>query len=163
MWWKVLIKVWLNILWFFFSDCFSFLSSKNPSCSAYAYSMICSCISILWVSSWVFSIGLIWSYESSKRTDFTYGPWQAILVLGGAVLDVSVFLLKSLGRDKFLWLFWRSCSLAGFFFMNNGPQKGQVSSFPSCCIRNSLSPLLLIPHPIQSSFKYRIDEVLGIW
>ena len=28
---------------------------------------------------------------------------QAILALGGSVLDVSVCLLKSLGRDPFLW------------------------------------------------------------
>ena len=60
-------------------------------------------------------------------------------------------------------LFWMSCSLCEFLFIYNGPLKGQWSSFPSCCINNYLTPLLLIPHPIKSSFRYGIDEVLGIW
>ena len=78
------------------------------------------------------------------------------------MLDVSVFLLNSLGRDPFFLLLQRSCSLDDFLFMNSGPLKGQVYIFPSCCIKNSLKPLLLIPHPIQSSFGYGIDEVLGL-
>ena len=47
-------------------------------------------------------------------------------------------------------------------FINNDPMKGQVSSFPSCFINNYLTPLLLSPHPRQSSFRHGIDKVLGI-
>ena len=49
-----------------------------------------------------------------------------------------------------------------FLFMNNGPLKGQVSSFPSCCINSYLTTLLLIPHPINSYFRCGIDEFLCI-
>ena len=108
-------------------------------------------------------IGLILSYGSSNKTEFNFCPWRSIVAWGVYVLDVSVFLLESLGCDPFLWFFWRSCSLDEFFFMNHGPLKGQVSSFPSCCINNSLMPLVLSPHQIQSSFRYVTDEVLDIW
>ena len=79
------------------------------------------------------------------------------------MLDISVFLLNYLGRDAFLWLLWRSCYLDELFFMNSGPLKVKDSSFPSCCIKNVLTPLLLSPHPSQYSFRYGIDEVLGLW
>ena len=49
-----------------------------------------------------------------------------------------------------------------FLFMNNGTLKGKVSSFPSYCIDNDLMIFLLIPHSIHYSFRYGIDEVLGI-
>ena len=48
------------------------------------------------------------------------------------------------------------------FIYENFPLKGQVSSFPSCSIYNSLTPLLLIPHPRQTYFRYGIDEVLDL-
>ena len=75
------------------------------------------------------------------------------------MLDVSVFLLKSFGCDKILLLFSWSRSQAEFFFKNNGPLKGQVFNFPSCCINNYLMPLLLIPHPSQSYFRYGINGI----
>ena len=46
--------------------------------------------------------------------------------------------------------------------MYNGPLKGGVYSVLSCFIKNSLTPLLLSPHPIHVSFGCGIDEVLGI-
>ena len=49
-----------------------------------------------------------------------------------------------------------------FSLMNSGTLKVQVSGFPSCCINKFLTPLLLSPHLIYSSFKYGNDEVLGI-
>ena len=142
---------------------FSFVSSENYSYSTSEYSLLCYFASIRWVSSWVLSIGLIWSYGSSEKTEFTFVRWRAIVAWGGAVLDVSVFLFKYLVHDQLLWFFWRSCSLSEFFFMNNGPLKGHVYSFPSCCINIALIPLLLIPHQIQSYLRYAIDEFLGIW
>ena len=78
------------------------------------------------------------------------------------MLDVSVFLLKYLGRDTFLLLLWSRFSLSELLFMKNVPLKGQVSSFPSFCIDNFLTTLLLIPYPRQFCFRYGIDEVLGI-
>ena len=41
----------------------------------------------------------MWPYVSSKRTEFTFGQWRAILAVGGAVMYLSVFLLNTLGRD----------------------------------------------------------------
>ena len=157
-------KFWLRNGWMFYSSysliVFSFVSSKSSSCSTSESSMLWYYVSIWWVSSWVLSIELIWSYGSSKRTGFNFGWWRAIVAWVGSVLYVSVFLLNSLGRDPFSLLLWRSCSLDYFFFMNNGPLKRQVYIFPSCSINNYLTPLLLIPHPMQYSFRYGTDEVL---
>ena len=129
--------------------------------------MFYSCVLILWFSSWVFYIGLIWSYGSSKRTELTFGQWKEIVSLGGAVLDVYLFLLKYFGHDTCLWLLWRilmqSCSLVDFFLMNKGPTKGQLYSFPSCYINNYITPLLLSTNPIQYYFRYGIDEALDLW
>ena len=47
--------------------------------------------------------------------------------------------------------------------MNNGPLKGKISSFLSCCINNYLNNLLSRPQARQYSFRYIIYEVLGIW
>ena len=44
------------------------------------------------------------------------------------------------------------------FFKYNGPLKRKCSSFPSCCIKCFLKPLLLSPHPIQTYFRYDIGE-----
>ena len=60
------------------------------------------------------SIGLIWSFGSSNRTEFTFSWWRSVVAWKGSVLDVSVFLLTSLGHDKFVWFFWGSCSLDAF-------------------------------------------------
>ena len=73
------------------------------------------------------------------------------------------FLLKYFGRDTCLWLFWRSCSLVAFVCMYNGPLNGQLSSVQSCCIKNYITPLLLIKHPIQFYYRYVINDILGIW
>ena len=139
------------------------MSSNNYSCSTSVYSIFSSCVPIIWVSSWVLSIGLIWQYGSSKRNGFTFGQWQAIVSYIGYVLDVSVFLLSSIGCDTFLWLFWGKFSLTGFLFMNNGHLKGQISSLTSSCIKNYPQPLFLSTHLIQSYFRYGIDGVLSLW
>ena len=145
-------KLWLISGWICSSSYsvikLSFVSSYNSSCSTSASSMYCYFVLIRWVSSWVFSIGLIWCYGSSNWTEFTFGLCRAMVARGGSVLDVSVFLLMSFFHDPFLWLFWGSCYLAEFFFINNGPLRGKLSSLPSCCINNYLTPLLLILHPI---------------
>ena len=78
------------------------------------------------------------------------------------MLDVSMFLLHHFASDPFLLFFFISCYMDAFFFINNGPLKGELSNFPSCCINNSLTPLLVIPHPGHSYFSYVIDEVLGL-
>ena len=139
------------------------MSSNNNYCSTSSSSMPCYCVKISWLSSWVLSIGLVWSLGYSKRTEFNFCWQREILAWRGSVLDVSVFLLKTFCCDQLLWFFWRRCYLADFFFMNNGNLNGKLSGFPSCCIINSLTTLLLSPHPIHSSFRYEIDEFLGIW
>ena len=107
-------KLWSRYGWFFSNSAlvivFSFISSNNNNYSVY-YLMCSSCASIMWVLLLVLPIWLVWSYVSSKCTDFTLGWLRAIVALGGSGLDVSVFLLKSLGLDPFLWLFWRRCSI----------------------------------------------------
>ena len=159
-------KVWLRSGWIFYSSSsvikFSFMSSKNSSCSTSASYMFFSCVSIIWVYSWVLYIRFIWSYGSSKKTELTFGQCQAVLSWRGDVLDVWVFLLKSLGSDPVLWLSQRSCSLDNFFFVTNGTLNEQVYSFP-CCIKISLTHLFLSTHQINSYLRYRIDEFLGIW
>ena len=120
--------------------------------------MYCSCVSKRW-----FSIGLIWLYGSSKRTEFTFCRGREIVAWGGAVFLDVFLLLKYFACDPCLWFFWRIFSLNDFLWMYNGPLKGKLSSVTSCCIENSFTPLLLIPHPIQYYFRYGIDEVLGIW
>ena len=90
------------------------------------------------------------------------GWWQEILGLGGAVLYVSVF-FKSLGSDPFLLLFQRIRSLSDFLFIKNGSMKGKVYNFPLCWIKNYLTNLFLSPHTTQSSLRYVIDDVLGIY
>ena len=142
---------------------FSFVSSRNYSCSTSASSIFCSCVSIRRVASCVSSIGLMWPYGYLKRKEFTFLWWREIVAWGGAVLGVSGFSLKSFGRDPFLLLFWRSFFLGEFFFLNNGTLKIQVYTFLSCCIDTYFTPLLLSPHTIQSSFRYGIDEVLSFW
>ena len=62
---------------------------------------------------------------------------------------IGVF-IEVIGSWFIFLLLWRPCSLADFFFMNKGPLKGQVYSFPSCCINSSLTLLFLSLHPIQS-------------
>ena len=95
---------------------FLFVSSNNSS-SSESYLVCSTCVSTRWLSSYVLSIGLIWSYGSSNQTEFTFGQLQAIVTLGGAVLYLSVCLLKSLGRDPFLWFLWRIYSLDAILFM----------------------------------------------
>ena len=167
LWWTVMIpelivvngKLWLRSGWIFSSYSsvilFSFFSSNKSSCSTSASSVFCSCLSIRLVSSWVLYVGFIWPYGSSKRTEFIFFQWRSTLAWGGAVLYISVFLLKSLGYDPFLWLLLMGCYLVEFFFLRNGYLKGEVSSFPSCCINNYLTPLLL------SSYPYLKEECIG--
>ena len=122
-----------------------------------------SCVSIRWFSSWIFYVGLMCSYGSPNRTEFNFGWAQAIVAWVEAVfLDVYLFLLKYFARNQFLWLFWRSLWLT-FYVFTNVTLKGKLSSVPSFCINNYLTPLLLSPHPIQSYFRYGIYEFLGVW
>ena len=79
------------------------------------------------------------------------------------VFGFIIFLLKSFEIDPCLWFFLRSCSLGAFACMYNGPIKGGFSSVQSCCINSYITPLLLIPHPRQFSFRYWIEDVLGMW
>ena len=59
-------KLWLRSGWMFYCSSsviyISFVSSNNYLCFSSAFYMFCSCVSIIWVSSWVLSIELIWSY-----------------------------------------------------------------------------------------------------
>ena len=116
-----------------------------------------------------------------------------IIVIVGIVYRVDIFIWVFKSDWVHLWLMTRNCSLnrirvccinvflvfgswsifmivlkkllsGQFFFMNNGPLKVQVSSFPSFCTNNYLTPLLLSPHTRQFYVGYVIDdEVLGLW
>ena len=44
----------------------------------------------------------MWSYGSTNQTELTLGLFLKNLSLGGADIDVSMFLLNSLGLDPFL-------------------------------------------------------------
>ena len=126
--------------------------------------MSCYCVSMRWVFSWWWSIWWIWSYGYSNRTKFAFGRRKGIFDRGGPVfLDLFLFLLKSFGLDKCLWLLWRSCYLGDFACMYNGPLKGKFSNVPSCCIRSSLTHLLLSPHTRQFYFRYGIEDVICLW
>ena len=46
------------------------------------------------------------------------------------MLNVSVFFLKSLVRDTFLWFLQWSCYMDEFFVMKICPLKGQVYNLP---------------------------------
>ena len=109
------------------------------------------------------SVVLMCLYGSSKRTDFTLVLWRSIVALVGAEIEVSIFKLKSFDIYPCLWLLWRGCSLSVFFFTDNCPLKGDVSNFLLFWINNSLIPLLLIPHPRKSYFRYVVEEFLGLW
>ena len=122
-----------------------------------------ACGSIKWVSSFVVYIELMWSYGSSKRTDFTLVLWWSILALGGGDIELSTFLLESFGIDPFLLMLWRSCYIDAFFLIKNGSLIGNVSNFTSCHINISFASWLLSIHLHQSSFIYVIEEGLGIW
>ena len=125
------------------------------SCSCGSRRLVCS----LWLFIW-----WIYSYGSSKRTEFYFWQWQRIVSGEGPVfLDAHLFLLNSFGLDPYLWLFWISCSMVAFACMYNGTLKGKCSSVPSCCMWISLTPLLLIPHPRNFSFRYGIEDVLCLW
>ena len=115
-----------------------------------------------WFSSLVFSIVLMLLYGYSNQAEFTLGIWQSIAYLVGYELDVSIFLLKSLGLDPFLWLFWRIQYFYAFFLMKNGPLKRHVSNFPSLWINNSLTSLFPSPHPKHFSLRFVIEIILGI-
>ena len=146
-------KLWLRSGWICYSSSsvikLSFVSSNHSSCSTSASSISYSCVSTVLVSSWALSIGLVWSYGSSHRTELTFEWGRSILAwVVPVLLDVSLLLLKSFGRDSLLWLFLKSCSMGAFLWMYNGPLKRQLSSDPSCFINNSLTPLLLIAHSI---------------
>ena len=126
-------NLWSIYRWMFYSSysvvMFTFFNSDHYYHSEYSW-LSSTCVSRRWVSSWLFYIEVfIWPYGSSKRTEFTFGQLQEIVAWGGAVLDLSVFLLDYLGRDPFLWLFWRSFSLDDFLFINNDTMRVQVSSF----------------------------------
>ena len=74
---------------------------------------------------------------------------------------IGVF-VQVFGLIFIFMIFLSICSMAAFFFMNNGTLKGGVSSFPPCYITSYLNPLLLSAHPRKYSFEYGIDKVLGI-
>ena len=53
------------------------------------------------VASLLFSIALMWSYVSTKRTGFTSGLCCANVALGGPELDLEMFLLNYFSLDPF--------------------------------------------------------------
>ena len=87
------------------------------------------CVSVSRVLSLILYIGLMWSYGSTKWTEFNLGLWWEIVTFEGPDIDVSIFLLKYFGLDICLFLFGSSCSIDAFFFINNGPLKGRVYKF----------------------------------
>ena len=82
----------------------------------------------------------MWSYGSTKRTDFTLCLWQTSVSLRVTEHYVSTLLLKSSGLDPCLWLLWRSYSIASSFLIINDNLKMYVYNFSLCCINNS-SPI----------------------
>ena len=105
----------------------------------------------------------MWLYGYSKQTDFTLSMWQAILDFLGYEIYVSIFLLKYLGIDPYLSLFWIISSLAALFLIRNGPLKGHVSNFASWWITNSITYLLLRTNSTQLYFRCGGKNFLDIW
>ena len=60
----------------------SITSSKFSSSSA-SYMLCSSFVSIIWVSSLVLSIVLMWQFGSSKWTEIILGLWWLVVALGG--------------------------------------------------------------------------------
>ena len=81
----------------------------------------------------------------------------------GPAPDVSVSLLDSFGMDPCLLLVLSICSLVSFSLVNKGPNKGGVSSLPSCLINTFLASLFLIPQHLCFSFRYGGERFLGWW
>ena len=100
-----------------------------------------------WLTLFLLSIGLMWSYWSTKQTNLTLCVCYTDVVFEGSELDLSMFLLNYLGLDTCLLLFWSGQSLSDLVLINNRPLKVHISIFSSCCINNSLTYLLSITHP----------------
>ena len=82
----------------------SLKSSKYSSSSA--SSLLClSCASKRRASYLLLYRGFMTSYGYSKRDELSLGFWWSILALGGADIEASILLSKSLGIDPRLWLF----------------------------------------------------------
>ena len=134
-------------------------TSLNTSSSSSSY-LICS---LCWcLGSLLLSIGLVWSYGSTNNNEFPLGLWRAILALGWPDIYVSTLLLDYLVLDLCLWLLWRYWYCSAFYFINNGPLKGDVSNFPQRCINTSLTYLLPSPYPKYVSLRYGCEKLLGI-
>ena len=107
----ILQKIFLNctIKYFFFVIIFSNLHSFALT---------------RWVDLTLFSIVSICSCRTTNQTELTLVLCLTRNYLGGPEFDVSIFLLKSLGVDPFLWLLRSNCSLFSFFLIKMDFWKG---------------------------------------
>ena len=175
LWWIYMIpefivgdgKFWLRSGWICFSSSSviksSFLYSYNSSCSTSVFHVLFFCINNVSIFMSIFHMvnTVAWVIKSDW---FHFWIRVSNCILSRSFVFGCIFiLLKSFGSDSCFWLFWRSCSLGFFACMYNGLLKGNFSIVSSCYINSSLTPLLLFPHTIQFSFRYGIDDVLGIW
>ena len=106
----------------------------------------------------------MYSCRSFKWTVINFGWWHWNVALGVPEPDISVFLLNSFFLDPCLWLNFRCCSLLEFSFLNMGLQKGHVSSWPICYIKNSLTYLLLFTQLRKKNQVWRLEVYcLGVF
>ena len=85
-----------------------------------------------------FRFGRVWYWCISIIVE-VFGSWLMFMIVMKELL--------------YCWLFlYEQCYM-----------KFNVSNFPTCCINNSLTNLLLIPHPQQSYFRYGIEDFIGLW
>ena len=162
--WKVFIKVWVNMLEFFFSD----------------QVIIC-----LFIEFFLFNLsGLHVLFLCINKASILLGMLYMLNIVIGFIKADWVHVWRgasnfSLRRDYAFWciiifieVLWpwymflivlKDFSLGAFACMYNVPLKGKLSSVLSCCINSSLTLLLLSTHPRKFYFKYEIDHVLDAW
>ena len=101
-------------------------STASSNTSSYSYlSLVCSLFALArWVASLLLSIVLMWSYGSTKWTEFALCVWSTNMALEVPDLDLSILLLKSLGIDPCLWFFCSICSIAALLWIKKDLWKG---------------------------------------
>ena len=73
------------------------------------------------------------------------------------------FFVKVFGSWSIFVIFMKEMFSCYLFLAKQWYSESRKSNFPSLCINSYNTPLLLGPQTRQYSFRYGIDEVLGIW
>ena len=136
-WWEAVIKIWLNVLYFWLSDCVFVCFFKELLFLGIFFNVLFIIINkVIVIIGILHSIDLfIWVFKA----DWVYFGFMTSnysLIRSWSVC-ISVF-FKSLVLDPFLLFLWRIYSLFSFLLVNSGHLKEHFSNFPSCCIKNAL-------------------------